>query len=157
MSEWENLPIIYDELLESEGFTFITNKNVLLKNDNYLEYGRYSVANEVGHFWVREFENKEELRKILNYGVSVVMSYFDLIEEENPLLCPLFPTFGGWIKDGNTLIIDPVSVYRSKKHALTMGQMYNQECIFDFKTMKEIKVFSNADCESYLFDRIQNL
>lgn len=157
MSEWADLPIIYDELLESDGFTFITNKNVLLKNDNYIQYGRYSVANDVGHFWVREFSNNEELRKILNQGISAAMAYFDVIEEQNPLLAPLNPTFGGWIKNGNTLIIDIVSVYRDLKHALTMGQMYKQEAIFDFKTMKEIKVFSHSDSEAYLYNKIQNL
>jgi len=138
MREWADLPIMYDELLESGGFTFITNKDVLLKNENYMTYGRYSVANDAGHFWVREFSNKEELRKILNYGISSARTYFDAIEEESPLLAPLNPTFGGWIKDGNTLIIDIVSVYWNLKTALHMGKFYNQEAIFDFKTMEEI-------------------
>ena len=50
MREWADLPIMYDELLESGGFTFITNKDVLLKNENYMKYGRYSVANDAGPF-----------------------------------------------------------------------------------------------------------
>ena len=90
------------------------------------------------HFWVREFSNKEELRKILNYGISSARAYFDAIEENSPLLAPLNPTFGGWIKNGNTLIIDIVSVYWNLKTALHMAKFYNQEAIFDFKIMKEI-------------------
>jgi len=138
MTVWHNIDQMYNELLETDGFTFITNKNVLLKNENYPTYGRYSVGNIEGDFWTMKFYNNDELLSSLKYGINAIMAYFDLIEEEHPLLCPLNPTFGGWIREGRELVIDPVSVYRDLKTAKIFANMYNQEAIFDFKIMEEI-------------------
>ncbi len=137
---------IYKQIVKNNGFTFITKKNEFVTNDNYNMFGRYSVANTQGDFFAKEFNNYDELMKVLEEGVNAVLKHFDDIEKEYPLLCPLFPTFGGWVRYLPTeepttkcqLVIDPVSIYRELKHSLSMAKMYNQEAIFDFKIMDEI-------------------
>tara|TARA_R110002020_G_C15759424_1_gene726950 strand:+ start:100 stop:510 length:411 start_codon:yes stop_codon:yes gene_type:complete len=129
---------IYNNLKENDGFTLITKRDIFVSNDNYQTYGRYSVANTKGDYFAQTFTNDKELKEALTNGLNSIKEYFGQIEEEHPLLCPLFPTFGGWIRNNNELVIDPVSLYRELRHALTMGNLYNQDAIFDFKIMDEI-------------------
>jgi len=139
---------MHKEIVDNDGFTFITKKNEFVTNYNYNVFGRYSVANTQGDFFAKEFNNYDELMEALEEGVNAVLKHFDDIEEEHPLLCPLFPTFGGWVRYLPTekpttkcqLVIDPVSLYQELQHALTMGQMYKQDSIFDFEIMDEIKI-----------------
>ena len=119
---------------ETEGFTFISKKNVLVNQDNYTEYARYSVGNYQDNFFKMQFTNNHELKTALNAGLNKIHMYFNT---GNELLMPLFPTFGGWVQDG-CLVIDPVFLENNLEKAEKMGKFKNQEAIFDFKTMEEI-------------------
>jgi|TARA_R110000822_G_scaffold1299_5_gene5881 hypothetical protein len=119
---------------ETEGFTFISKKNVLVNQDNYTKYGRYSVGNYQDNFFKVPFTNNHELKSALNAGLNKINEYFNTINE---LLLPQFPSFGAWVQDG-CLVIDPVSIYDDLFSASKMGEFKNQFAIWDFKTMKEI-------------------
>jgi len=121
---------------ETEGFTFISKKNVLVNQDNYTQYARYSVGTYQDNFFKMPFTNNHELKTALNAGLNKIHMYYNTMNE---LLMPLFPTFGGWVQDG-CLVIDTVFLTNNLEQAENMGNRKNQKAIFDFKTMGEISL-----------------